>query len=207
MSFIITDWKRMNKSRHPVDEFFSEALKNYKVAPSEEAKNAFLKEAVGIERSPSGNKSGKRLVFLLLSGIILLTCITGIYIRQNLKKATVVSSPVSKLPLNYTLKSKVIAENFEVTGSGPAKNSASVSKDETVRMEQTSGKLAYSSAPPALPSGKNHVSISSSTLVVTGSDFLPTNGILRMDPVPDVLIESENSFADPTLVPPSDTDR
>jgi len=66
----------MEKQNHTVDEFFRKALQEHAVSPSEEAKSAFLKEAVSL------NKTGKpgRKIYYYISGIIFLALIgTVIY--------------------------------------------------------------------------------------------------------------------------------
>src|SRR3989339_524626 len=54
----------MKKHNHPIDEFFSERLKDYKMEPSDGAKMAFLKDAMQLP--PPVKKGGKGLTLLLV---------------------------------------------------------------------------------------------------------------------------------------------
>jgi len=73
-------------SRHPVDKFFSESLKDYRVNPSEAAKNIFLQDAERMEKTVPVKKPGRRLAFLFLAGMILLATVTGIFISRSVHK-------------------------------------------------------------------------------------------------------------------------
>jgi hypothetical protein len=79
----------MKKNDHFIDDFFRNVLENHTVAPSTQAKEAFLKEAADI---PSGTKTGRRRMLFLLGGIILIMISTGLYLTfhptQNKIQAT-----------------------------------------------------------------------------------------------------------------------
>jgi len=59
----------MKKYNHPNDDFLRELLKDHKMTPSEEAKQAFLKEILAAEAPARGNKKG----IILLSVIAVIT--------------------------------------------------------------------------------------------------------------------------------------
>ena len=58
----------MKKYNHPTDDFFRDALKDHQMIPSDAARKAFLKDAIGL---PPGRKNGKGGL-ILLSAIIAL---------------------------------------------------------------------------------------------------------------------------------------
>jgi hypothetical protein len=207
MNGIITDWKRMNKSRHPVDEFFSEALKNYKVAPSEDAKNAFLKEAEEMEMVTLPNKSRKGWILLTLSGIILLTGLTGIYFSQNRDKGTVASSPVSKSTLNYTSTGKITGNNLAGTTPGNNISYPTPSKVETATTKQLSLKAEGFIASSSIHPNAGTVSVPSVAMTEEGVELMSSDEIRYMDPLSTTPVESDNSIPPPALIPLSDTVR
>lgn len=189
----------MNKPRHPVDEFFSEVLKNYKVTPTEAARNAFLTEAEGIERTVPGHKSRKRWVFMTLLGIILLTCITGIFISR--KSHTAITTPL--------LNNKTVSNNKR-DDNAIGKNSAGIVYKQSVPnshrgnaqpipIDSSTKRKESSNIPSLVQSQVTNISGSSSTSSVTENDLIPRTFIRRMDPIYLARIPGTNSLIMPEI--------
>ena len=173
----------MNKPRHPVDEFFSEVLKNYKVTPTEAARNAFLKDAEGIERTAPGYKSRKKWVLLALSGILLLTCITGIFFTN--RHNTGITTPLLK---NKTLSNNkrddpAIGKNSAGLESGQSKVNTPREHARSISIERSTGRQESLTISHPVQSSIKDISGSSSTSTFIEDDLIPRTVIRRMDPI------------------------
>lgn len=186
----------MKKTRHPVDEFFSKSLKNYKVTPTEAAKNAFLKEAEGIDMTLPAYTSRKKLVYLILSGIMLLTCLTGIITHnwRDKRNTTVVlkNKTLSDSKNNHATTGKLSASK----GSVPSHKSYSLNVQSIPKVLLTRRQESFNISTPAQSQIKNS-SASSSTYPGSGNDLFLRNTIRRMDPVYLAQISNTISFLFP----------
>jgi len=148
----------MNKPRHPVDEFFSEVLKNYKVIPTEAARNAFLTEAEGIERTIPGYKTRKRWVIITFSGIILLTCITAIFISR--KTDTGIPGPVHKYKVASYIKRDYHLTEKNSSGliSGQSIPNSHPGNTQSTAIDRSAWRKASSKIPNLVQSNENNIS-------------------------------------------------
>jgi hypothetical protein len=57
----------MKKHNHPIDDLFREALEDHQMAPSEEAKKAFLRDVIQVPQSAKKGRTGLIILSLLLA--------------------------------------------------------------------------------------------------------------------------------------------
>jgi len=94
----------MKKEPHPIDEFFREALDGYQIAPSEEAKKAFLKYAEGILK----NSISIKWWILLLPFAVLIVSIGAFLYLKNVRATG------NDKPETYAQKELTKTKNNEV---------------------------------------------------------------------------------------------
>ena len=95
----------MKKLKHPTDDFFREVLKDHHVAPSDEAKKAFLRDAMELPRPGKTRRKG----FFFLSGLLLLAS-AGIFIWAIAFDN--VSSNTNRTP-DYPAKNSTISSQLD----------------------------------------------------------------------------------------------
>lgn len=96
----------MKKFNHPTDDFFREAIKDYQMAPSEKAREAFLRDAMQVPPPPKKFRKG-----LIALSLFLLLAITGImaWFLTNHNQ----SGSRSLKPVEQTTKSNATAGNID----------------------------------------------------------------------------------------------
>jgi len=190
----------MNKPRHPVDEFFSESLKNYKVSPTEGAENAFLQEAEGIAKTFPGNKSRKKWIYLTLPGIILIAFITGIFISRSYNKG--IETYVNKN--KSTVKSKQDETFYPEQSAGIQALQSTNNTHRNSTKSHPSGKSSMKMESVMITSSVSvkvgNMSSSSDAITISEKDFSFSDGIRRLEPVYMALIYAGNYFITPTEI-------
>ncbi len=100
----------MKKYNHPIDDFFRENLKDHQIAPSDAAKQAFLKEALHVHRPV---KKGRNGLFLL--SVLLVLVSTGIifWTITSDKTTTVTDKPLTHPVLLTKPENQATGANYK----------------------------------------------------------------------------------------------
>jgi len=146
----------MDKERHSIDDFFREALDNYPVAPSEGAREAFLKDAEGILKNSSIKKW-----WTLLFPLIVILLSSGIFTYFEFVQATGKEKQDSLINSDNTPVIDEVKDNQSLTAKIPTYNTKN---KETEKLKVT-----------AAASGKKLQKIISDTTVSFGSIPPPSN--------------------------------
>jgi len=104
----------MKKHNHPIDDFFRDALEDHQMAPSDEARKAFLRDAKQVPRSAKKGRSGFIILslFLALAGTgITIWVITSDRFSSTIELKSTPSVPRSAISLPKPGSAKNVKSN------------------------------------------------------------------------------------------------
>jgi len=181
----------MKKERHPIDEFFREALDDFQISPSEEVRKVFLEDAKSIQK----NSSIKNWWSLLLPLILIIVTI-GLFTYFDIVQATGKEKQENSTQQSIiNIKNGIEGNESEHEGIESDLNKMKVSNKLTKFQESNSEKIqqkiVYEKKSNEVPSKDLHRSLPNSsmkedTITYPVSSLQPLSNLDLEEIVPEI---------------------
>jgi len=165
----------MKRERHPVDDFFKEALQGHQVTPSGEGKQRFLDEATTILTK---RRRGRNRWIFLLAGIAIISATVLLIIQPNTEDHDV-SEPA--IPVDTHSQKPTGAENTILTAS----------TSDPARPDDPSSPVSQSSYTPSRPQSKSQPASGNQPPLNTKTNTLSASSNQQAPTVAPVIVSQE----------------